>query len=95
MPQQSRMMYQLDTRTEAERDADIKDWVKAHSTDYRKQKQAASGRPPEDPSGGHGTGDYRGGDKPSTTPVWAWLLTGVLSTATGFIVGYLIFTNLL
>jgi len=83
MPQQSRTMYQLDTRTEAERDADINEWVKAHSTDYRKQKQAASGMPPEDPSKGHGTGDHRPKDGKGwpLVPVWhTWVWTLVAFT---------------
>lgn len=71
MPQSNRLFYQQDTRTEAERDADTKAWVKAHTTDYR-QTQAASAVPPEDPSGGHG-GYYRPDDdrdKPSNMTEW-------------------------
>ena len=52
MPQKTRMQYGEDSRTQAQKDADTRQWVKEHTHDYR--QQATDSVPPEDPSGGYG-----------------------------------------
>ena len=95
MPQQSRMLYVEDERTDEQRESDTRAWVKEHSTDYRKQKQAASGMPPEDPSRGYSAGDYRPDDKKSgwpMVPIWHTWVYSLMGTAIGVMAAYLVFS---
>lgn len=87
MPQRTRMVYQEDTRTQKEKDREIKEWVQAHRTDYR-QMQAIDSMPPEGPGGSYGgvdSGD--GGHKRN----WGNTILKVIALVAGFcIVGWLL-----
>jgi len=54
------MQYREDTRTQAQKDAEIKQWVKEHTHNYR-QRQATDSVPPDDPSGSYGMPPSGGG----------------------------------
>ena len=84
------MQYQEDTRTQEEKDRELKEWVQAHRVDYR-QKQAMDTMPPEGPGGSYGDAD--GGDdghKKDKIPFWmvlvlAFLVGGLIAIIQRFI----------
>ncbi len=83
------MVYAEDTRTQAEKDRELHEWVQAHTVDYR-PKQATDTMPPEGPGGSYGSGGADDDDS-KKVPLWLEILCIVIGVIIGSFISNLIF----